>query len=88
MVGDSKLYQIELLFLILCWSNSLAVSKAKFILEDIDSWILIKVSEVNLIQVFMILVIVIQLCIFFNRIEHNFCAKPLGEPKDPRREGW
>ncbi len=66
----------------------MGVSKAKFILEDIDSWILIKVSEVNLFQVFMIIVIVIQLCIFFNRIEHNFCAKSLGEPKDPRREGW
>jgi hypothetical protein len=79
---DSKLYQIELLCFIPRRWMLFAVSKNEFILKDIDCRILIEISEVNLFQVFMFRIIVMCLREFFHRIEHNLCAKSLGESKD------
>ena len=81
-LSDSKLYQIELLRPIPCRRILLAVSIDELILEDFDSRNLIEICEVNLFQVFMILVVVMPFRKFFNRIEHNFRAKSLGESKD------
>lgn len=84
----SKLCKVELLIGVFYGRVLLTVPPSEFFLEDFHCWIVIEVREVDLFQVFMILIVVMLLGKLFDRIEHYLGAESLGEPEDTRGQGW